>query len=83
MPVSVDTPSDILPGVNVEFRSLSPSPDRSRSPRGHSFAGTVGLNPAGCMDLCLLRVLSSSRLCDGPIPRLEESYRVVCMCVCH
>ena len=29
-------------------------------------------------------VLSGRGLCDGPIPRPEESYRVrACACVCH
>jgi len=31
-----------------------------------------------CCECC---VLSSRGLCDGPIPRPEESY-LVCMCVC-
>ena len=32
---------------------------------------------------CECCVLSSKGLCEGPIPRLEESYRVcVCVCVC-
>ena len=32
---------------------------------------------------CNCCVLSGRGLCDGPIPRLEESYRVcVCACAC-
>jgi hypothetical protein len=27
-------------------------------------------------------VLSGRGLCDGPIPRPEESYRLWCVCVC-
>jgi len=36
---------------------------------GRSLAGIAGSNPAGCM-------LSVTGLCDGPITRPEESYRV-------
>ena len=50
-----------------------------------SFAGIAGSNPAGCMDVsCECCVMLGSGLCDGPIPRPEESYRlyvVVCVCV--
>jgi len=44
---------------------------------GRSLDGTAGLNPAGGMDICQLWVLcalSGKSLCDGPIPRREESY---------
>jgi hypothetical protein len=37
------------------------------------------------MDVCLLWVLwvlSGRGLCDGPIPRPEESYRLWCVLVC-
>ena len=37
---------------------------------GRSLAGIVGSNPAGCC------VLTGRCLCDGPIPRPKESYRV-------
>jgi len=44
---------------------------------GCSLAGIAGLNPAGVMNVCReCWVLSGTGLCDGPIPRLEESYRV-------
>jgi hypothetical protein len=48
---------------------------------GRSLAGTVGLNPARGMDVCLLRVfvLSSRGLCVGLITRPEESYRLWCV----
>ena len=36
-------------------------------------AGIVGSNPAGGMKCC---VMSDTDLCDGPIPRPEESYRL-------
>ena len=50
----------------------------SRSP-----AGTAGSIPAGGMDVCCeCRVLSSRGLCDGPIPRPQESYRLWCVIVC-
>jgi hypothetical protein len=45
-------------------------------------AGIVGSNPAGCLAVsCECCVLSGRGLCDRPIPRKEESYRVVCVCV--
>ena len=46
---------------------------------------TAGSNPAGGIDACLVNVLCCADigLCDGPIPRPEESYGVcVCVCVC-
>ena len=50
---------------------------------GRWLAGTVGLNPAGGMvvsfDCC---VLSGRGLCDEPIARPEESYRLWCVVVC-
>ena len=46
---------------------------------GRSPAEIVASNPTGgmavCCDCC---VLSGRGLCDGMIPRLEESYRLVC-----
>ena len=42
---------------------------------GWPLFGTAGSNPACGMDICLLRVLCRG-LCDGPIPRLEESFRL-------
>jgi hypothetical protein len=46
-------------------------------------AGIVGSNPSGGMDVCLLWVfvLSGTGLCDGPIPRPEESCRVWWVCM--
>jgi hypothetical protein len=51
---------------------------------GRSLAGIAGLNPVGGMDVCLeFCVLSGRGLCDGPIPRPGDSYRLfVCVCVC-
>jgi hypothetical protein len=46
---------------------------------GRALAGIVGSNPTRSMDVCLLYsvcVLSGTGLCDGPIPRPEESYRL-------
>ena len=51
---------------------------------GRSLAGNVGLNPAvgnGCVS-CECCVLSGRGLCDGLIPRSEESYRLWCVTVC-
>jgi hypothetical protein len=43
----------------------------------HSLAETVGSNPADGMDVCCeCCVLSGRGLCDEPITRPEESYRV-------
>ena len=47
---------------------------------GCSVAGTAGSNPAGGMDVsreCC--VLSGRGLCDGPITRPVESYRLWCV----
>jgi hypothetical protein len=42
-----------------------------------SLAGIAGSNPAEGMDMSLVGVVLSSRgLCDGPILRPGESYRV-------
>ena len=44
---------------------------------GHSPAQTMGLNPAGGMDICCeCYVLSGRGLCDELITRPEESYRL-------
>jgi len=48
---------------------------------GRSFAGRAGSNPTRGMDVCYeCCVLSGRGLCDGPITRTEESYRL-CTCV--
>jgi hypothetical protein len=55
------------------------TPSRSQWPRGSSIPGIAGSNPAGDMDeslSCTMFVLSGRGLCDGPIPRPEESYRL-------
>jgi hypothetical protein len=46
---------------------------------GCSLAGIAGSNPARGMDVCILCVLSGRGLCDGPVTRPEESYRVWCV----
>jgi hypothetical protein len=47
-----------------------------------SLAGITGSNPAGDMDVCCeCCVLSGRGLCDGLIPRPEESYRLWCAIV--
>jgi hypothetical protein len=64
---------------------------RSQWPRGlrrrsaaERLAGIVSSNPTDGMDVCLLWVfvLSDRGLCDGPIPRPEESYRLRCVSQC-
>ena len=52
---------------------------------GRSLAGIAGSNSAGGIDICdscEWCVLSGRGLCDGPIPRPEESYRLCCVIVC-
>ena len=48
-----------------------------------ALVGVAGWNPAGSMDVCLFGccVLSRRGLCDRPIPRPEESYRLWCVWV--
>jgi hypothetical protein len=46
---------------------------------GRSLSGIAGLNPAGGMDVCCecgVVCLSGTGLCDGPITRPEDFYRV-------
>jgi hypothetical protein len=44
---------------------------------GSLLVGIVGSNPTGVTDVCVFWtfVLSGRGLCDGSIPRLEESYQ--------
>ena len=51
--------------------------------RDQSLAGIAGSNTAGkwVCATCEYFVLSGRGLRDGPIPRLEESYRSWCVCV--
>jgi hypothetical protein len=51
---------------------------------GLSPAGVVVFNPAVGIDVCLVSVgvLSGRGLCDEPITRPEESYRLWCFIVC-
>ena len=51
---------------------------------GLSLTGIAGSNPAGGMNVfesCECCVLSGRDLCDGPISRPEESYRLWCVIV--
>jgi len=54
---------------------------------GRSLAGMAGSNPSGGIDVSYLVDVVCCQvrsLCDGLIPRPEESYRVcVCVRVCH
>ena len=79
--------------VNIDRQSFSVAnffKCRSRYPHGlslgcsRSFAEIAGSNPArGHGSLSIVSVVLSGRgLCDGPIPRPEDSYRVCTrMCV--
>ena len=51
---------------------------------GRPLAGMAASNPAGGMDVFVVIVvcLSGRGLCDGPMPRPEESYRLWCVPVC-
>ena len=63
---------------------LIPVPVRSKPRLQPLFAEIAGSNPAGGHgSLSVVSVALSGRgLCDEPIPRPEDSYRVcVCMCV--
>jgi hypothetical protein len=67
------------------YSHLSRNADPSgRDVCSRALAGIVGSNPTGTMDVCLLWVfvLSGRGLCDGPIPRLVESYRLWCVSEC-
>jgi hypothetical protein len=65
-------------GQNIFF---SPKlPGRLWDVCGRLLAGIAGSNSAGGMEVC---ILSLGGLCDGLIPRPEESYRVyVCVTEC-
>ena len=71
----------------VRIRLAVPSCRWSRWPRGlrrrsRQFAGIVGSNPVGGMNVCLVWALSVVRcLCVGPITRPGDSYRVCCFLV--
>jgi hypothetical protein len=56
----------------------------SRAVCSRLLAAVVGSNPAGGMDSFLFEycVLSGKGLCDGPIARPEQSYRLWCVVVC-
>jgi hypothetical protein len=52
---------------------------------GCSLAGITGSNPIGGMDVSVVVTvvcLSGTGLCDWPIPRPEESYRLWCVIMC-
>jgi hypothetical protein len=74
----------------LHHAKLMPIPVSARSKTevcGYLAAGIAGSIPARDMDVCLLClyvVLScvGTGLCDGPITRLEESYRVY-NCTCY
>jgi hypothetical protein len=50
-----------------------------------ALAGIVGSNPTGGVDVYFLWafVLPGTGLCDGPIPRPEETYRLWCVSDCN
>jgi len=61
------------------YKSVSVAAQSKAWVCGRSVAGIAGPNPAGCMNMFFLRVLrvfSGRGLCDEPITRPEESYRM-------
>jgi hypothetical protein len=87
----VYTPVKIIIGLNSQTIQLMlpqlaiPVAARSKTwVCGQALAGIVGSNPTRGMDGCLLwvSVLSGRGLCDRPIPRPEEPYRMVCVVEC-
>ena len=54
----------------------------SRSRRGSTAARLLGFRVLVTLGAWMLCVLSSTGICDGPIPRPEESYRLWCVTVC-
>jgi hypothetical protein len=69
---------------NTIFRKSIIVAERSKtSVYGRLLAGIGGSNPAGGMDVCCeCCVLSGRGLCDRPITRPEESYRLWCVNEC-
>jgi hypothetical protein len=68
-------------------KSVTPIPVAERSKAyvcRRALSGIVGSNPTGDMKVvsCKVFVLSGRGLCDGPIPRPEESYRLWCVFEC-
>ena len=67
--ILLDLVSLIVPGGRLQWLSALR--------QGLSLAGIAGSNSAGSKDVCCeWCVLSGSGLCDGPIPRPEESYQL-------
>jgi hypothetical protein len=71
----------------VCWKIVKPIPVAERSKAWvciRSPAGIAGSNLAGAWMsvFCECCVLSGRGLCDGPIPHLEESYRLWCVLVC-
>jgi len=73
---------------DVSVRSQWPRCLKRRSAVAGSLVETVDSNPTGgrgearMFVRCECCVLSGRGLCDGPITRPEESYRVWCVVVC-
>jgi hypothetical protein len=71
---------------NHSLNSPTPVAEWSRTWRvcGRSLAGIAGSNPAGgWMSVsCECCLLSGKGLCDGPIPRPEESFFLWCVIMC-
>jgi hypothetical protein len=75
--------------INARIEPQIADPGAARGLRctglGRSLAGIAGSNPARPGERLSVSsecyVLSDGGLCDGSTPRLEESYRVPCVCV--
>jgi hypothetical protein len=70
--------------IAADSSGYPPIPVAARSKAlalGHSLAVIEGSNTAGkwVCATCECFVLSGRSLCDWPLPRLEESYRALCI----
>ena len=72
-----------LPVLLSPFSSIHPRGFQSNSCYSRFLVLRVRIPPKAWMSVsCVCFVLSGRDLCDGPIPRPEESYRLCCVIVC-
>jgi hypothetical protein len=74
---------DFIAVIMFESQSQWPRVLRRRSAAERLLGSWVRIPPEAWMFICCaLFVLSGRGLCDGPIPRREESYRLWCVVEC-